>query len=243
MLLCPTMSINKIRQLARDLTGFDIHRHRPARDKFSWLTSLGINTVIDIGANIGQTAMEMRKYFPEAQIYSFEPQKDCYDEMIANMGKDQKFKAWNVGIGERKETVTMNRNSYSQSSSILPMEQLHRDTFPESRGGDTPLKIQIEKLDDIPEMAADKLKKEVLFKIDVQGYEDVAIRGSIRVLKASKVVLIENSFMSLYKGQPLFADIYKLLSELGFTYRGALWQKLDPKTGSVLFEDSLFLRE
>lgn len=237
------MSINRLRKLLRDLTGFDVHRYSPARDKFSWLTSLGINTVIDVGANVGQTAVEMRKYFPFAQIYSFEPLKDCYDEMLAKMRGDKLFKAWNVGVGEKNETVTMNRNSYSQSSSILPMAQLHKDTFPESRGPETHISIKIERLDDIAELAAAKLKKNVLFKIDVQGYEDKAIRGSIRVLEASKVVLIENSFMSLYKGQPLFADIYRMLTELGFTYKGSLWQKLDPETGAVMFEDSLFLRE
>jgi FkbM family methyltransferase len=235
------MSISPIRKILRKTTGFDLHRYRPDRDKFSWLESMNIQTVIDIGANIGQTAKEMRIRFPEAQIYSFEPQKDAFDEMNEAMKGDAKFKAFNIGIGEKKESVTMHKNPYSQSSSILDMADLHRETFPESRGSEENITIQIERLDDV--LKVSDLKRDILFKIDVQGYEDKAIRGSEQVLRASKIVLIENSFLSLYKGQPLFADTYKMLTGLGFTYRGALWQKLDPKTGAVMFEDSLFLRE
>lgn len=235
------MSIHPIRKAVRKVTGMDVHRYRPERDKFAWVGSFGIGTVIDIGANVGQTATEMRKRFPDADIYSFEPLKECFDELVAAMKGDARFRAWNVGIGEKKESVTMHRNPYSQSSSILDMEQLHRDTFPESRGEEKNITIRIERLDDLLRVA--DLRREILFKIDVQGYEDKAIRGSLGMLRASKVVLIENSFMSLYKGQPLFADIYKMLTELGFTYRGALWQKLDPKSGAVMFEDSLFVRE
>lgn len=237
------MSVRKIRQIIRKATGFDVHRHHPERDKFVWLTTLGIETVIDVGANEGQTATEMRKRFPGAEIFSFEPLKECYDALVRNMAGDARFKAFNVGVGDKAGAMTMHRNPYSQSSSILQMEQLHKDTFPQSRGEERDVQIKIVRLDDMPEMAPGKLKKGILFKIDVQGFEDKVIRGSERILRDTKLVLIENSFMSLYKGQPLFADIYRMLTDLGFTYRGSLWQKLDPKSGAVMFEDSLFLRE
>ncbi|HEX7724156.1 MAG TPA: FkbM family methyltransferase [Candidatus Paceibacterota bacterium] len=235
------MKLDPIRKFIRNLTGFDVHHHVPPRDRLAWLMSFNIQTVIDVGANEGQTASEMRARFPQADIYSFEPLPDCYSTLTRVMKGDTRFKSWNIGAGDNKTTTTIHRNPFSQSSSILDMEQLHRDTFPESRGDEQNVTIKIDRLDDV--LKVSELKKNILFKIDVQGYEDKAIRGSEQILRATKAVLIENSFMSLYKGQPLFADIYKMLVDLGFTYRGSLWQKLDPKTGAVMFEDSLFVRE
>src|SRR2546421_11897610 len=38
------------------------------------------NTVLDIGASHGQFAREILRAFPDANIYSFEPIPECYEE-------------------------------------------------------------------------------------------------------------------------------------------------------------------
>ena len=42
-------------------------------------------TVLDVGANTGQFALEIHKILPQAMIYSFEPLKDCYEQLMHNM--------------------------------------------------------------------------------------------------------------------------------------------------------------
>jgi hypothetical protein len=56
--------------------------------------------------------------------------------------------------------------------------------------------------------------------MDVQGFEDRVIAGGLRTLERASVLWVETSFVELYEGQPLFADIHDRLRDLGFEYRG-----------------------
>lgn len=67
------------------------------------------------------------------------------------------------------------------------------------------------RLDDIPEAAgADFLK------LDVQGFELVVLEHALRTLETSLLLQVEVSFVDLYEGQPLFADIEPFLRAHGF---------------------------
>ncbi len=86
-------------------TGFDFHRHYPQANKMSWFKDENIKTVLDIGANVGQFAKEIREELPNAFIYSFEPLKECFDKLKTMESNDNKFKAFNFAIGDKKEIV------------------------------------------------------------------------------------------------------------------------------------------
>ncbi|MEK7063013.1 MAG: FkbM family methyltransferase [Patescibacteria group bacterium] len=219
-------------------TGFDLHRHRLEPDKLSYFKTFNIKTVLDIGANVGQFAKEIREILPDAQIYSFEPLKECFGKLPqgASLGK---FGAFNFALGDKEETKEINKSSYTPSSSLLPMTNTHKTLFPHTKKHSQE-KIEIKRLDDVAKDL--KLEKEILIKVDVQGFEDKVIAGGVETFKKAKVVLIENSFVELYESQPLFDDIYMKLKELGFEYRGALQQKIAKNTGQIISEDSMFIR-
>lgn len=42
------------------------------------MDAYGINTVLNIGANVGQFVETIRRAVPQAMMYSFEPLKECY---------------------------------------------------------------------------------------------------------------------------------------------------------------------
>ena len=155
------------------------------------------------------------------------------------MKADKKFKAFNFALGEKDGEVIMNKSSYTPSSSLLQMAESHKTLFPHTRE-QTQEKIKVRTLDVIAEEL--DLQKEILIKVDVQGFEDKVIRGGIATFKQARAVLIEASFVELYLGQPLFDDIYQIFIELGFKYKGALHEKLNPKSGEILFEDAIFVR-
>jgi FkbM family methyltransferase len=220
-------------------TGLDIHKHRKETSPFEWLATFNIKTVLDIGANVGQFAKEAREAFPSAHIYSFEPLKSCYDKLNSSFAGDAKFQSFNCGLGDTKTSMTIHRSEYAPSSSLLPMADRHKELFPHTKN-QTDETVSIDRLDD----AAQKLnlEPELLIKVDVQGYEDKVISGGLNTFKKAKVLLMEASFSELYEGQPLFHDIYSKLKSLGFSYHGSIHQKKDKKTGEILFEDSVFIR-
>ena len=218
--------------------GFDIKQFHPHYTTV--LKTYGIRTIFDIGANNGQFALDARAHLPDAHIYSFEPLKDCYTELVKNMVDAPHFKAFNFGLGAKNTESDIHRSTFSPSSSLLPMAQLHKELYPKSIGT-VDEKITIKRLDDIFDGLA--VEKPLMIKMDVQGYEDQVISGGIKTLSQASVLLIETSFKVLYEGQPLFEDICDLVRPLGFVYYGNNGQHWNKKTQELIYEDSIFVKK
>jgi hypothetical protein len=81
-----------------------------------------------------------------------------------------------------------------------------------------------------------------LIKIDVQGYEMQVLKGGERVIQSADVIIIETTFVPLYKDQPLFADIYNYFTSRGFRYAGNIEQLLAPINNQILQADAIFIK-
>ncbi|WP_276132856.1 FkbM family methyltransferase [Polluticoccus soli] len=204
-----------------------------------WLLNYNFNTIIDVGANEGQFAMKMRKFFPAATIISFEPIPEVFDKLNANFAGDSRFLSYCYGLGEEEQEASFFLNEYSPSSSLLKMAD-HTKHF-DAAVKDKEIKVKIARLDDI--LKKTELKAPILVKLDVQGYEDKVIGGGNNTIKCADVVISEVSFASLYQDQKLFDDIYTALSRLGFKYKGNFDQLRSPVDNSVLQADAIFIKE
>lgn len=155
------------------------------------------------------------------------------------MKNTSKFRAFNFALGDNDCETEIHRSEHSPSSSLLPMEDLHKQIFPFT-AGETIERIKIRRLDVI---ARDlNCNDNILVKFDVQGYEDKVILGGRKLVSKAKVLIVETSFQSLYKEQPLFDTIYNMLKQMGFSYMGNLDQIENPVDGSILQADSVFVR-
>lgn len=201
-----------------------------------WLKNLHIRTVLDIGANEGQFAVNIRTILSEAFIYSFEPLRDIHASLVSEMRGDTRFKSFNFALGDEDATVVIHRSGSSQSSSLRPMLELHKAAWPHSAESRTE-EIEVRRLDslNLP------LEPGVLVKMDVQGFEDRVIAGGRDTVSRAACVITEVSFQRLYEGQPLFDDIYQLLRGMGFEHWGTWEQIPDPRDGSPLQADAIFI--
>ncbi len=198
-----------------------------------------LETILDIGANTGQFAKSMHELFPEATLYSFEPLKDCYEELLVQFKNVPQFQAFNVALGDETGVVEMHRSEYSPSSSLLSMNDLHKTSFPYTKK-EILQKVDLVCLDDIASRL--ELRKPMLVKLDVQGYEDKVISGGKSVIGQADIVITELSVEQLYDGQPLFDEIYKTMTSMGFQYRGNYDQLCSPDDGRVLQVDGIFTK-
>ena len=87
------------------------------------------------------------------------------------------------------------------------------------------------------------LRPEILIKMDVQGFEDRVISGGIATFRKAKAVITEVNFANLYEEQLSFDVLYRMLKDLGFNYRGSIYTKFHPNSGSSLFSDAIFIRK
>jgi FkbM family methyltransferase len=58
-----------------------------------------INSILDIGANVGQFSYTLKKLFPNIDIYSFEPNKLAFEILKHNLNKIEGAKVFNLAIG------------------------------------------------------------------------------------------------------------------------------------------------
>lgn len=204
-----------------------------------WFRYLDINTVIDIGANVGQFSVLIHEILPECAIYAFEPLNECYKKLREKMSEISRFTAYNLALGDTEGVLEFFSNYYSPSSSALPMADLHKQNFPFTEQAEL-IQVKLTTLDSAAQNI--ELLDNILINIDVQGYEDKVIRGGVTTIRRAKILIIEISFRPLYDGQPLFSDIYDSLISEGFDYMGSLQQLKSPIDGSTLQEDSLFMK-
>ena len=120
------------------------------------------------------------------------------------------------------------------------MAESHKTLFPHTKDS-VPETIGVKRLDDV--FRELKIEKEILIKVDTQGYEDKVMAGGTNIFSVARVTIIEASFIRLYENQPLFDDIYKKMRLFGFVYHSALRQKINSKNGEIIFEDAIFTRE
>jgi FkbM family methyltransferase len=220
--------------------GEPTYRFKPREaDKYKWIQDLDVRTVLDVGAAGGESVDFFHGLFPAAHIVSFEPLVDAYRRLESRKATVPKLTTFNVALGATCEQKAMNRSEFSPSSSLLKMQQVHKDAFPFTAGESSEM-VEVRTLDSVVgDIAFDD---PVLLKIDVQGFEEQVLMGARETLKRVTLLIIELSFVELYAGSPSFDRIYKLLTETGFVYLGSWHQLHNPKDGRVLQQNAIFTR-
>lgn len=225
--------------------GLEVHRYSrhssPPGQIVASLRKFGIDLVLDVGANNGQFASEIRECGYSGRIVSFEPLSQAHGELLRSCSDDP---LWDVyprcAIGDRNGEAEINIAGNSESSSILPMLESHLNVSPDSayRGKEI---VPIKKLDDV---AGQYLKdaRAPFLKIDTQGFEWHVLDGARDTLPHIKGILVELSLVPLYDGQHLWRDVIDRLEAAGF----ALWAfkpvMSDFGLGRTLQVDGIFYR-
>jgi FkbM family methyltransferase len=231
--------------------GYDIVKYKPPftrgklnaqelQEEYQWLRDYHFKSIVDIGANEGQFSDKMRILFPYATIYAFEPLPGVFEKLKINFNKDQLFKPFNLGLGEQKGELEFWENEYSPSSSFLGMADTHKKNFEEAVQSKK-VKVSVERMDEV--FASENPEQPLLIKIDVQGFEDKVIRGGMSTLRKATVIICELSFVELYQGQLLFADLFEEFRKMGFNYAGSIEQLKSPGTNQILQADGIFIKQ
>jgi FkbM family methyltransferase len=194
--------------------GIEIRRHRsPAIIQI--LNYFNFDTVIDVGANIGQFARNILDHGFQGEIFSIEPSREAFNELVTDSKKYQK---WHViprcALGAFEGEAKLNLSANSYSSSILDTTSTLTRAAPES--------VRLGTLDGL--FASDAAKgRNCFLKLDVQGFEDRVLAGGKRFLERIGGVKIELSLLQLYTEQSLHGELISSLEKYGFS----LWN-LEP---------------
>lgn len=225
--------------------GFEVARLSPALSAGYQialaLRKFDIDLVLDVGANQGQFASELRSFGFGGTIVSFEPLSAAHAELSNRAARDPK---WHVhpptAIGDIDGSIDINVAGNLYSSSILPMRELHMSAAENSRYVSVE-RVPIARLDRVAIPYLETATRPFL-KIDTQGFEKHVLDGADAILPRMGGVLSEVSLAPLYEGQPLWLEMLARLEAEGF----ALWSIqpgfTDPRDGRTLQLDAMWFR-
>lgn len=239
------MSIRrKIRKVFWRL-GYDVSRFSPtshplARRK-ALVEAFSIGTLLDVGANRGAFAQEMRDDLQYTeQIVSFEPLREAFAALQRSTNEDDRWLAVNYALGNENCEQEINIAGNSYSSSFLEMLPRHVDAAPESKYTGKEI-VQIRTLDSTFSDFCTP-SDNIYLKIDAQGFESKILEGAESSLQHIDTIQMEMSLVSLYEGELLFTQLCDLLFEKKYSLVSVEPVFTDRHSGQLLQVDGIFHR-
>ncbi len=234
---------HSIKSAARAL-GIDLRRSEQAWQArlIQMLRHRGVRTILDVGANSGQYAVDLIEHGLEMRIVSFEPLPDAWAELQERTaGYTNWTTAPRMALSNKHGEANFHIAGNGLSSSLLPMADACVQAAPHTRTIGS-INVPTRRLDDVvPELA---LEGAVFLKIDVQGAEHLVLLGAEEALRGQIVgVQLEMSLVELYEGQPSYGEIDAQLRSLGFECWDLVPEFRDPRTLRLLQYDGIYFRK
>jgi len=209
------------------------------KHRVNLLDKLNIELVLDVGANVGQYTYELFSKGFAGRVISFEPVSDMYKKLLVKSKSNDNWLVYEqCAVGEKEGEVEINVSKNFESSSIFNV--LERSIVAE------PLtefikkeNVKVIKLSDIPEI---KDYNKIHLKIDVQGYEEMVLKGAVEIFNKVSSLELEISLVPLYDGALLPEVLITKLKEYGFSpvfYTSAF---NNASTGAIMQLDGFFIK-
>jgi len=179
------------------------------------LATVDSPVVFDVGANIGDYALLVRRELSNANIFAFEPAASTYQELASTLAQNNGtgIKPYNFGFSDNERELELfsyavEGNEQSLLASIdrrLPTQAVRVEV-------DHSEKIQVRTIDSF--CAAEDIRRIDLLKLDVEGHELAVLQGASAMLDRGAVQIIQFEFgpANIYS-RTYFYDFWILLAE------------------------------
>lgn len=194
----------------------------------SLLKTLAHGIALDIGANIGCTALAMSQVCE--RVYAFEPSPSTHHLLHGNVAGQKNILTLNFGLGlkDRRETITFAPNNRAGGfiASGVTANGIHNHES-----------IVVHKLDAVTKKHG--IDRVDFMKIDVEGFEENVLRGSKKTLKRfHPVVALELNHWCLNvfqrKSLPDFLDFLRSVFPVLYAVQGDTYADLHDAESSYV---------
>ena len=200
------------------------------------LNTLRPSLIVDVGANTGQYASELRMAGYRGPILSIEPLDDAYQALVARAASDDAWQCLQLALGAETAQSVIHVSANSMSSSLATMSSEHLQAAPDS-ATIREQTVTVRRFDELSELTG---AQRIFLKIDTQGFEEQVLSGIGDRWPDIVAIQLETSHVPLYDGAWLHPQVMQYFADRGwepvFVERGFT----DSRTGRVLQSDWTF---
>jgi FkbM family methyltransferase len=164
-----------------------------------------VDCVLDVGANIGQFAHDLRGLGYRGRIVSFEPLQREFSLMRESFKHDELWSGQQTALGRDNTTATFHVSGLSVLSSFHELTSKRKDMRTET--------VQLKRLDDLNII---KDGERVFLKMDTQGHDLEVFAGATNTLRHVVGLQSEVSANPIYKGIPSYLEAISAYESAGF---------------------------
>jgi FkbM family methyltransferase len=206
-------------------TGFEIRHVQPNLQDF--FRTRAIDTVLDVGANVGGFASSIRGSGYTGKIISFEPIADVYERLQLTFADDPLWIGYMTGISNESGEAVIGVSEYNVFSSLhaLAPSVLDFDKRAKFTRKETIKLMTLDQLAD--EIVGDR----IFLKIDTQGHEKACLEGLGRLTRRIKGMQLELPLSAHYLDTWDLGEAISFIKALGFIpcqFSAVNYHKSDP---------------
>jgi FkbM family methyltransferase len=175
------------------------------------------NTIIDIGANVGDWTLMAASVFPDCEFLMIEANEEHRTRLnrvadhLTQTGKKTGLEVCLLGDRTGRE-VTF----YTSTRPSSTGHSIYRENTPSYNDENVrTLSLKMRALDDLVEQR--RMERIDLVKIDVQGAELDILRGAPTILeRQAPLILLEIQFLNYNEGAPKYAEVIGFMDSIGY---------------------------
>ncbi len=203
------------------------------------LKSCQITGIIDAGASDGRISKRLLRKFPAAHVYAFEP-NSLYTEALKQYAKEEpRFHPQFLALSDHEGTAELYVTESPGCTSLFAPAKRLKEISPDGASVKSLEKVEVVTIDKWAERNGDPTIQ--LMKFDIQAGELRALRGAVRVLQNSTLlVYTEIWFNPVYTGGAIYSDVDLFLRQYGFVLYDLFKPKYNPNR-LIMWGNAVFL--
>tara|TARA_Y100000996_G_scaffold186760_1_gene145967 strand:- start:293 stop:1162 length:870 start_codon:yes stop_codon:yes gene_type:complete len=157
---------------------------------------------VDCGCNFGAYSIPIAREFGDQNIYAFDASKKAIHNLKQNinLNKIKNINYFNIGIGDKNTEAYFDEN----------IDNLKNDGSFRFTQNSNNEKINIYKLDDVFKSEKISLKENIIVKIDLEGFDFLALKGLSETIQKSKLIIFIEISKMLLENSENFSNEFDL---------------------------------
>ncbi len=186
-------------------------------EKFGNIES--VSEIWEIGSRDGEDSLMMARTFPLAKIKAFEPNPDTFQKVkdVSNQSFGQ-IQCYEIALSDVDDMIVFNKIDTTKTITTWPDGNpgassifISNDKYDIERYVQVPIRVKSQKAKTLIE--DEGFKTPNLIWMDVQGAEELVIKGFAEYLSDVDFIYMELSLKPMYIGQSLADEVIRSLSD------------------------------